>query len=155
MARASAGQVCSRRDWLPGVCCATGIYTGAIYADLGLQKAGLLGEGVVGPEVLAVKAHLHMATRLYNLEGRGKYFPFTKTLFIVRNPFDAIVAERKRFVGVMVKGDARYHAVDLSETQTSSPAWEHFLSYQNSTWGDWVEDETHQWVRERAPRPCQ
>ena len=66
----------------------TGIYTGSDKdCDTDYIKAGMLGEGITSDNVVAVKYH----------EGPlPKKWQFRKVIYILRNPYDAIVAEYKR-----------------------------------------------------------
>ena len=65
----------------------TGIYTGS-YGDCDLNyiKTGMLGEGITSQSVIAVKFHW----------GPFPRWPFKKVIYIIRNPYDAIVAEYQR-----------------------------------------------------------
>ena len=64
----------------------TGIYTGAHRdCDIDYIKVGMLGEGISSENVVAVKYH----------KGR-LIFKMKKVIYIVRNPYDAIVAEFNR-----------------------------------------------------------
>jgi hypothetical protein len=68
----------------------TGIYTGSVYNDTNLYKNGLLGELTypTDGETLFQKSH----------DIQKKYFSqrVDGILFVIRNPFDAIIAEWKR-----------------------------------------------------------
>ena len=66
----------------------TGIYTGSDRdCDLDYIKIGMLGEGITSQNVIAVKFHWGLLQR----------WPFKKVIYIIRNPYDAIVAEYQRF----------------------------------------------------------
>ena len=66
----------------------TGIYTGSIYCDSSyVHNAGMMGEGINTNNVLVIKNH--DPPKNWNLPD--------KILFVVRNPFDAYVAEWNRF----------------------------------------------------------
>ena len=67
---------------------ATGIYTGAIYCDLAYVAVGMIGEFIDTRNVLAVKTHSLSSTSL----GRQ----YDKAIYIIRNPFTAILAEHNR-----------------------------------------------------------
>jgi hypothetical protein len=71
-----------------------GVFTGSVTGDRSLKSAGLLGEGHHGTDVIAVKCHLDFCTHLLPRWMRR----YDKVLHIVRNPYDALVAERKRLV---------------------------------------------------------
>ena len=70
----------------------TGIYTG-VYSDCDdsyVVTSGMIGEGVYTDNVIAVKAH--------NVPGSRKLAWLQKhdRIYIVRNPFDAILSEWNR-----------------------------------------------------------
>ena len=71
---------------------ATGIYTGAIYCDPAYLKAGMIGEFVATSNVLAVKTHVPLFTGK-NVLGKLDH---DKAIYIVRNPFDAFLADHNR-----------------------------------------------------------
>lgn len=62
---------------------ATGVYTGSIYCDKSYIANGMIGEGVQTNNVLVVKTH-------------GTKLPAKKAICLIRNPFDAIVADYSR-----------------------------------------------------------
>lgn len=75
---------------------ATGIFTGSIFCDQDLRSSGFFGEQIISSNVLAVKTH-------YPGIGNPTFNHFNPahvdgTIFIMRNPLDSIVAERKRQV---------------------------------------------------------
>ena len=65
----------------------TGIYTGSVFCDLDYIKNGMIGEGIHSQNVLAIKFHY----------GKPPPLPFKKIMFIIRNPYDATLAEYKRW----------------------------------------------------------
>ena len=72
----------------------TGIFTGSIFCDPELRASGFFGEKIITSNVLAVKTH-------YPGIGKPKLNHFNPShvdgvIFIMRNPLDSIVAERKR-----------------------------------------------------------
>ena len=65
----------------------TGIYTGSYKdCDLAYINAGMLGEGIDSENVIAVKFHI----------GPYPEFHFKKVIYIIRNPYDAFVADYQR-----------------------------------------------------------
>jgi len=66
----------------------TGIYTGTMFCDNAYIRAGMIGEGVVSNQVIAVKSHY---------ESPKWKFP-EKIIYIVRNPFDVFVADWNRLM---------------------------------------------------------
>ena len=90
----------------------TGIYTGAVYCDSSYINAGMIGEGVKTNNVIAVKGH--QDPPLIN-----KLIKNNKAIYIVRNPFDAILSEYNRAVAVSSKkyaslGDSHTLEVDVN-----------------------------------------
>ena len=67
---------------------ATGILTGSVFADPSLMESGF-GEGINNQSVLVVKTHNNGITR----KNRGT---FDRAVLLVRDPFDAILAEFNR-----------------------------------------------------------
>ena len=83
---------------------ATGIYTGAIYCDPAYLKVGMIGEGVKTENVLAVENH-----ELFDPKALPKLYD--KAIYIVRNPFDAILAEHNRGIAYANKNKDEHTAV--------------------------------------------
>ncbi len=79
----------------------TGVCTGAVYCDVSLRGRGFSGEYLRSGSVLVVKTHRHSPIWIDdNLkrplsESEGRY---EAAVFIVRNPFKALVAEWNRKV---------------------------------------------------------
>jgi len=65
---------------------ATGIYTGAIYCDKTYVYAGMIGEGIRTGNVFAVKTHTKKSEIISTLKP-------SKVIYIVRNPFESMLAE--------------------------------------------------------------
>ena len=63
-----------------------------MYFDRSLRAMGFLGEGHRDNSVFVVKSHYHSAPTAQNGELRG----YDRVIHLVRSPFDALVAERKR-----------------------------------------------------------
>ena len=98
----------------------TGIYTGSVYEDKKLLEAGFLGEKTVPSdgETLFQKSH----------EIKDERIPNPKAiLFLIRNPFDAAVAEWKRRHG---KG----HTANVEEEIFIGEEWEKMGSYFLRKW---------------------
>ena len=85
----------------------TGIYTGAVYCDSSYIKAGMIGEGVRTNNVIAVKAHQDPLLA-------SKLMENNKAIYIIRNPFDAILSEYNR--AVAVANSKKYAALGDSHT---------------------------------------
>ena len=77
---------------------ATGVCTGAIYCDMDLRAQGFVGEGVWGASVIAVKSHDSSSPwEGASCESNGR-FCYGAAIMLVRNPYDAFVAEWNRQV---------------------------------------------------------
>ena len=77
---------------------ATGIYTGAEYCDPAYVAAGMIGEHVNTSNVLAVKTHTPLFTHV-----KVNKLKYDKAIYIVRSPFDAILAEHSRLAATRSK----------------------------------------------------
>ena len=89
----------------------TGIYTGSDRdCDVDYVEAGMLGEGIVSDNVIAVKFHLGPLP---------KNWTFEKIIYLIRNPYDTLVAEYKRRCAVgtkpCVKLEGNPHLSQLSD----------------------------------------
>ncbi|CAG5081333.1 Oidioi.mRNA.OKI2018_I69.PAR.g9846.t1.cds [Oikopleura dioica] len=98
----------------------TGIYTGSIYNDQPLFKAGMLGEITLPKdgETLFQKSHDIKDEQISNPRG---------ILFLLRNPFEAVVAEWKRR---LTKG----HTSDVEENVFKGEEWQNKGSYFLKKW---------------------
>ena len=90
----------------------SGIYTGAVYCDSSYIKAGMIGEGVRTNSVIAVKAHQDPPLA-------NKLMKYNKAIYIIRNPFDAILSEYNRAIAVSSKkysslGDSHTLEIDVN-----------------------------------------
>jgi len=84
----------------------TGICTGGIYCDTTLRKNGYPGECIRSGVVLVVKTHqidprwtgVHFDESIPSTHfNKLKYIPvYSSAIFLVRNPFDALVSEWNR-----------------------------------------------------------
>ena len=74
----------------------TGIFTGSIYCDEDLRSSGFFGEQIISSNVLAVKTHYPGAGK--PKLGFSNPAHVDGVIFIMRNPLDSMVAERKRQV---------------------------------------------------------
>ncbi len=79
----------SGNTWVRGLLeKATGICTGSIYCDGGLMRSGFVGETVHDGSVLVAKAHTP--------DYKKSHTKYGSAILLIRNPFDAMVAERNR-----------------------------------------------------------
>ena len=66
----------------------TGVFTGSVYCDKSYVHAGMVGEGIRSEFVVAVKCHRCRRARTFE--------QLSKLIYVVRNPFDAILSEFTR-----------------------------------------------------------
>ena len=86
---------------------ATGIYTGAIYCDPTYVSDGMIGEFVQTNNVLAVKIHFNIPS------ATKKTLNNDKSIYIVRSPFGAILAEHTRGLLVSSRKSAESHVIEI------------------------------------------
>ena len=89
---------------------ATGIYTGAVFCDTAYVAAGMIGEFIDTNNVLVVKTHAPLFTRL-----KVNQLKYDKAIYIVRSPFGAILADHIRVAATKskkLKGDS--HTAEVS-----------------------------------------
>lgn len=78
----------SGNTWLRGLLeLATSICTGSVYCHADFRSNGFTGEGMHSGSTLVVKTHEYMYSSHY-----------VAAVFLIRNPYRAIIAERKRSV---------------------------------------------------------
>ena len=89
----------SGNTWVRGLLeMTTGICTGFLYCDFMMRKQGFIGEGIKSGSVLVVKTH----TLIPQWHGIKYKHPkhdepyYGSAIFIVRNPFNALIAEWNR-----------------------------------------------------------
>ena len=90
----------SGNTWVRGLLeKATGICTGSVYCDGALRSGGFVGESIRDGSVIAIKTHMpgiHWRNKSQvqcNERGNACY---GSAIFLIRNPFDSLVAERHR-----------------------------------------------------------
>ena len=66
----------------------SGLLTGSVYHDFALKHTGFPAEGVSNRSVVLVKTHEW---------GTGARHRYDKAVILLRNPYDAIMAEFNRF----------------------------------------------------------
>lgn len=94
----------SGNTWVRGLLeTATGICTGAVYCDISLRGRGFIGEYIRSGRALVVKTHSvsprWIRGHWWNLESLGENAGiYGSAILLVRNPFDAFVAEWNRKV---------------------------------------------------------
>lgn len=96
-----------------------GIWSGAVYKDRSIRDGlGMRGEGIRNNSVLVVKSHLS------SVPAKEMVKNFNQTVYLVRNPFHSILAERKRIV-------ATTHA------HTSNPLWSQIVLGKSPSGPKW------------------
>ena len=88
----------------------TGIYTGGIYCDPAYIKIGMLGEFVNTNNVLAVKTHVPLFTNKRLLDELS----YDKAIYIVRDPFNAFLADHKRKLAKKVLKLSNSHTAEVN-----------------------------------------
>ena len=91
----------SGNTWVRGLLeKATGICTGFLFCDYVMRMKGFIGENVKSGSVLVVKTHTHEPQWFGVKYKQPKRFEayYGAAIFIVRNPYDALVAEWNRRV---------------------------------------------------------
>ena len=85
----------SGNTWVRGILeTATGICSGSIYCDEELKEGGFCAESLVGSNLIVVKTH---ESSLSWRGGKRTTMPvFDQAIFLIRNPFSAIIAEWSR-----------------------------------------------------------
>ena len=108
------------RGLLQGI---TGLCTGGIYCDVTLRQRGFPGERIVSGTVLVVKTHqtdpwwigIDYTNVTHTYFKKRSQVPFYSSgIFIVRNPFHAIIADRNRKVN---KDTAENHIMQLGKEE--------------------------------------
>lgn len=114
----------SGNTWVRGILEAvTGMCTGAVYCDFSLRVNGFAGEATRGGQALVVKTHSDFSewkkgSEIRNL--RTLSGSFGSAILIVRNPFDALVADWNRKIANKFK--TRTMVLD-SHTKVFGPEW--------------------------------
>jgi len=106
----------------------TGIYTGSYQdCDITYITSGMIGESVYTDNVIAVKTHFpdHSAKELSWLKTRH-------IIYIIRNPFDAVLAEWKRRAAFLQQKNIEAHVTD---NFTYGKCFIRSLSYLTLLWG--------------------
>ena len=92
---------------------ATGICTGSIYCDSPLRTGGFVGESVRDGSVIVVKTHTSDYQWKDDTEKRNKDDAYYgSAIMLIRNPFDALVAEWHRLEGLKKSGGKDLSHVD-------------------------------------------
>ncbi len=103
---------------------ATGIYTGSVYHDPGLKKAGFGGEKVVDSTVLSIKTHS---------AGEEK---FDQAIVIVRHPKEAILAEFNWEYSRKSLKQPNPHIGLVAQEEFYTKKWANHVAQWAKTWED-------------------
>ncbi|XP_065919790.1 uncharacterized protein [Dysidea avara] len=101
----------------------TGIYTGAWYCDPNYIKAGMLGEGVKSNNVLVMKIHF---------PDHG-WLP-EKVMYVVRNPFDCILAEWNRILQEYSHPVIQHTITTSRESFVNNKRWDETVKQYATSW---------------------
>ena len=90
----------SGNTWIRGLLeKATGICTGFIHCDYVMRKKGFVGESIKSGSVIVVKTHaMQPQDRIESSQTNSNQPFFGSAIFILRNPYDSVVAEWNRRV---------------------------------------------------------
>ena len=87
----------SGNTWVRGILeTATGICSGSIYCDDELKEGGFCGEGLQGSNLIVVKTHDSSLSWRGGNRKDNTTPVFDKAIFLIRNPFNAMIAEWNR-----------------------------------------------------------
>lgn len=91
----------SGNTWIRGMLeAATGVCTGFSFCDMSMRVMGFAGENIASSAVLVVKTHMYAPSWESRpaLSAVRQRLQFQSAIFVVRNPFDALVSEWNRIV---------------------------------------------------------
>jgi hypothetical protein len=131
----------SGNTWLRGLLeRATGLCTGSMWCDPALFEGGFCGEGMQGTSLVAVKIHDS------SLQWKGgkvvkPHKPvFDKAIFLIRNPFQANIAEWNRQM-------SEKHAPNQTGSNHVKYVTNKTFFGENKDWHTLVKHQTHRWSR--------
>lgn len=101
----------------------TGYATGAVYNDQKLHHSDFPGEGIFDGRVIAIKTHCH------RLDPPHTEWPskFDQVLLLIRDPFDALIAEFNR-------RQSESHVGHASLEAFTSKNWFHYVENSSKEW---------------------
>ncbi|XP_072172244.1 sialate:O-sulfotransferase 2-like [Diadema setosum] len=106
---------------------ATGISTGSIYCDKALKKGGFVGE------CKRATCGCTVVVKIHHIDGRFKAYPWQRGILLMRNPYDALIAEYNRLKG-------RGHVKHAPRTTFWGSDWKKFCSGHIRLWSKILED---------------
>jgi hypothetical protein len=129
----------SGNTWIRGLLeKATGICTGSVYCDGLIWKSGSVGEGINSSSVLVVKTH------------NSRQHWYKAAIFILRNPYDALVSGYKWLVSWKRKG-SNPHTMELDNSMfEDNPQWQKYFTSYIKYWRSVVVNVV---LRDRCDRP--
>jgi len=110
------------------VCTSKVFVPGASYCDGGLLSKGFNGEGVVGPNVVAVKSHTVKPkfNTFMNQRHDDDTVTFDAAVVLFRNPKNAMIAEwHRRRTKRMVNSSASSHFLSTGREDFGMLAWQY------------------------------
>ncbi|KAA0197950.1 hypothetical protein HAZT_HAZT000570, partial [Hyalella azteca] len=106
-----------------------GYYTGSVYKDFALMKNGFPAESISNGSVIIVKTHEH---------GEQVRAPFSRSVLIIRDPFQSIMAEFNRQSGGHIG-----HALPDKYSKDNGRYWKSFVKNKAISWTntnlDWLQ----------------
>lgn len=124
---------------------ASGICTGSVMCDMSLRHSGFIGENINSGSTLVVKSHEPVPTWLVGpikstngLKPQANNVAYESAIVLIRNPFDALVAEWNRRV-------ANNFEIFTSVLYT------HTKVGQEKDFGKFLIATCHNWAREATP----
>ncbi|XP_011405846.2 PREDICTED: WSCD family member CG9164-like [Amphimedon queenslandica] len=136
----------SGNTWVRGLLeLATSICTGSIYCDRELRAKDFTGEGLYSGSALVVKTHrynIYFGSRV-----RRQKPLFSSAVFLVRDPFDALVSERNREVSKMknvsvfyqVNGSSSHIGVVEEDSFGENKEWDRFVNIKINWWSKLIQ----------------
>ena len=129
----------SGNTWLRGLLQqATGVCAGSHFCDVDLRRHGFPAEGIYGTSVILVKAHFKNLQYLKHIDQTEANTP---VVFLIRNPFHAIVAERTRLLRATHPEyyNDTHISSDIDESQFGkNSSWVNFWTDAKNTWKNFV-----------------
>ncbi|XP_065906171.1 WSCD family member CG9164-like isoform X2 [Dysidea avara] len=116
----------SGNSWVRQLLETTGVYTGSVYCDHAYIEAGMIGEGVRSGNVIAVKTHSCV----------NDQFGYSKRIYVVRNPFNAMFANFNRKVKRQFQNSSSSHVAEFNVAQfdKNSDQWTRDVTRMSNGW---------------------
>jgi hypothetical protein len=138
----------SGNTWIRGLLeKATGICTGSVYCDGLIWKSGSVGEGINSSSVLVVKTHSSLQSWVEQKCSNPN--SYKAAIFILRNPYDALVSGYKWVVLSSYKNKDP-HTMEVDSMFGGNPRWQKYI---NTHIKQWCSDVINVVLRDRCDRP--